>query len=68
MAEWHLEEHTDIQESKAPKDGNNYLLKAKNIGEQKVLDQNQEKERSLDLLSQVKRSEEKPAKQVLIAH
>ena len=68
MAEWHLEEHTDIQESKAPKDGNNYLLKAKNIGEEKVSDQNQEKERSLDLLLQVKRSEEKPAKQVLIAH
>lgn len=58
----------DIQVSKAPKDGNNYLSKAKNIGEQKVTDQDPEKERSLDLSLQVKRLEEKPARQVLIAH
>ena len=32
VVEWLLEERTDIQEFKVSKDGNNYLLKAKNIG------------------------------------
>lgn len=37
-------------ELKARKDGNNYLFKARNIGDQKVKDQDLDKERSLDHL------------------
>ena len=48
-------------EFKAPKDGNNCMLKVRNIGEPEVSEQNQGKEESLLQLSTSKKLAESPA-------
>lgn len=44
VEEWLLEKPTDIQHSRRWRDGNNYLSKAKDIGNQRDQAQNQQKE------------------------